>query len=134
MEYLIPAKDSRKSKGNPTDTSYEDDILQAAMKEADTVSEGDGIDVPEQPVPEQAVAVAEKKTGSEQGGRKQKKKKVEDSEDPILSLMRKEMEMKLESPRMGFFKSIMPRVEALEEDNFQEFQIQTLRLLQNLHD
>ncbi|XP_041366857.1 uncharacterized protein LOC121381588 [Gigantopelta aegis] len=133
MEFLIPIKDIRNSKGNLPEASDEEsetdaDILQAAMEEADIVSEGDGVDVPEQ-----AVDVVEKRKGSEQGGRKQKKKKVEDNEDPILSLMRKKLERKPESPRIGFFNSIMPRVETLEEDLFQEFQLQTLQLLKNLH-
>ncbi|XP_041372754.1 uncharacterized protein LOC121386024 [Gigantopelta aegis] len=133
MEFLIPIKDIRNSKGHLPEASDEEsetdaDILQAAMEEADIVSEGDGVDVPEQ-----AVDMVEKRKGSEQGGRKQKKKKVEDNEDPILSLMRKKLERKPESPRIGFFNSIMPRVETLEEDLFQEFQLQTLQLLKNLH-
>lgn len=133
MEFLIPIKESRKSTGNLTEASDEetetkDGILQVVVEEtdSDTVNEDDGFNVPEQ-----LVAVVEKKKRSEQGV-KQKKRKV-DSEDPIRSLMRKKLERKPESPRMSFFNSIMPRVEALEEDLFLEFQLQTLQLLKNLH-
>ena len=75
-----------------------------------------------------------KRKESAQGGPKHKKKRnVQESEDPILSLMKQKLERKPESSRMGFFKSIMPRVEALEEDLFQEFQLQTLQSLKKLH-
>ena len=87
------------------------------MIEADILSEGEEVDV---------LAVVEKRAGSEQGGKKQKKKekKVDDNNDDIISLLRKKIERKPESSRMGFFNSTMPRVEILDDDDrFQEFQL-----------
>ncbi|GFS18908.1 transcription factor Adf-1 [Elysia marginata] len=127
MEFLNPIKIIRNSKGNLPQERDEDDILQTAMIEADVSSEGEEVDVPEQ-----LVAVVEKRAGSEQGGKKHKKKKVDDNDDDIISLLRKKIERKPESPRMGFFNSIMPRVETLDDDRFQELQLHTLQLLKKL--
>ena len=134
MEFLIAIKGTRTVSGNLPEASDEEtetaaDILQAAVEEADIEVETDGVNVFEQPI-----AVAVKRKESAQGGPKHKKKRnVQESEDPILSLIKQKLERKPESSRMGFFKSIMPRVEALEEDLFQEFQLQTLQSLKKLH-
>ncbi|KAL8564388.1 hypothetical protein ACOMHN_057410 [Nucella lapillus] len=134
MEFLIPIKDVRTSKGNLAQLSDEEsdpkegDILQTAMDDADIRSDDDGV-----VVPEEAVAVAERRTGSEKEKRKPKKRKDEDNDELILSLLKKKIKRKSESTRMGFFTSIMPRVDALDDEQFQEFQLQTLQLLKNLH-
>ncbi|GFS12626.1 hypothetical protein ElyMa_006702500 [Elysia marginata] len=127
MEFLNPNKIIRNSKGHLPQERDEDDVLQTAIIEADVWSEGEEVDVPEQ-----LVAVVEKRAGSEQGGKKHTKKKVDDNDDDIISLLRKKIERKPESPRMGFFNSIMPRVETLDDDRSQEFQLQTLQLLKKL--
>ena len=87
MEFLIPIKEVRTSKGNLPQLSDEEsdpnegDILQTAMDDADIRSDDDGV-----VVLEEAVAVAERRTGSEKEKRKPKKRKDEDNEELILSL------------------------------------------------
>lgn len=130
MEFLISAKDVRISKGNLPQLSDEEsgpkegDMLQTAMDDADEDEVAD---------PEEAVALEERRTRNEKEKRKQKKRKNDDNDELILSLLKKKIERKSESTRMGFFTSIMPRVDALDDEQFQEFQLQTLQLLKNLH-
>ena len=65
--------------------------------------------------------------------KKPKKRKVEVSDEGSLSLLNVKSDDKQEYHRAAsFFHSIMHRVESLDDENFEEFQIETLQLLKRL--
>lgn len=51
-------------------------------------------------------------------------------EDELFKCFQQHQEKKCESQRMSFFKSIMPQVDALSDNDFLDFQVEVLQMIQ----
>lgn len=63
------------------------------------------------------------------------KRRAEESETALFQSLKRRLDEKSvarECPRMGFFKSLMPKVQSLTDDQFIEFQLKVLRDLKEV--
>ena len=89
MEFLVPIKEGRTTKGNlPTLSDEEIDVDDSNIFHSTMDEEDNGSEIDDEVVGG-AIAFTEKRPTSEKDTRKQKKRKEQDKEELLLSLMQK---------------------------------------------
>lgn len=143
MSFLVSAKTKRETASNldnesdnqqeTSDCDQESVISQAAHEAGIDCFADDVSQFANSSQYDDAPGQMEKTTKVNVKPRYKKQKKCTDdyecAESGLMTAMKHRLEDNKESPRLKFFKSIMPRVDSLSEDQFLDFQIEVLQLL-----